>query len=83
MIFKNREEWVRFGLSVLGAFIGVLILVVLLLTIFGQDTSHEDLETRLINIEFESRFQSCVIRIPPFERVEAEFARCAQESLVE
>lgn len=81
MIWREREEWTRFGLSILGSIVAILVVVVLINALWGTGINHEDLDARLTVVEYEARFQSCMIRIPPTERTAAAVAECQTTAL--
>jgi hypothetical protein len=57
----THERWSRFGVSILGNIVGALVIVLLLVTIFGQDTTHEDLNARVGRIEQNQAVIICLL----------------------
>ena len=56
--------------------VGIVIVVIVLQVVYGQDTTHQDLTDRLELLEDEARFQSCLLQFIPEERTERVIAEC-------
>jgi hypothetical protein len=63
--------------------VAVLFVLLALYWTGGGDAAHEDLNARLTVIEFEVRFQSCVIALPPVDRTPGAIAECQAGALVD
>lgn len=63
-------------LQVAAVLFAVLIIILAIQLIYGQGTTHGDLNQRLANLEEQALFQTCVLDIPPGEVTRGMIADC-------
>ena len=73
----HKRPLVQWIAQVGAVLVAMVIVILVLQMVYGQDTSHEDLSSRLDVLEQESHFQSCLLQFIPEERSESVIAECA------
>lgn len=61
--------------------VGVILVILVAQTVYGQDTTHEQLANRIAILEEQAQFQTCVLGIPPARTNAATIAECQTASL--
>ena len=59
--------------------IGVILVLLLVRLAVGEDATHSDLEARLVTLEEQAEFQSCLLQLPAEDRTPAVVAECATQ----
>ena len=71
-----RQEWVRFFVGIASAIVGIGIVILVLIAVYGESNTHSDLAERLIRIEQENQIQTCILLITPEERTPSRVGVC-------
>ena len=84
LVIGTRKRSLVAWISQLAAVVvGIVIVILVLQVVYGQDTNHEDLNRHLETLEDEARFQSCLLQFIPEERTPVVVAECQADPIEE
>lgn len=75
-IVGSKRPLIQWAAQLGAVIVGIVIVVVVLQLVYGGGVDHESLDARLVRLEQEARFQSCLLQFVPEERSERVIATC-------